>query len=1468
MENIIYDIFYLDKVYQHMYITDKDSTVYIDSKHVVENKDNSIYIDGVLTNQANNIYVIKHDEIHEFATNLPKNKIEISNMNMADIHVNTNSIIYIYAKEDHYLLDIYNYEQDIYIDGKLVTTGQYSVDYGSTIIISGLLFIIQYDQLQFLNIYGESYLKSNQLSLINYKKMYNDDFPKYRRSPRIYLREPSENKVINLPPNKEKAGKGELLRTIVPPIGMVVLSGAASMISGGNPLMMMGMGGASLLTAGFSVSSYITNKKEIKNKNAEIDSDYRAYVLNQKNQLEELKNKQKEALEYNYPSIKTLVNMALKYDSRIYERTINHEDFLQVRIGKGNIPTSFDVKLDDKQLKDELYNLAKEQLYYPYTVLNEAPIIIDLLDQTLGLVGSNNNLVTAVQSILFQIATVQSYHDVEMIVITSDDDYKNNWKNWRFLPHLKLNNVNLRGIVHSSQSKDMVLNSFYQIITKRKQELSESKDNIVFKPHYILTILDEKWLLGHGLNEFLAEDMSRLGVTVIWGKEAKNMLPETVTTMIEYNNSESGILINKNKEYVNQEFVPNHLPKDNSLNEAIYKISNLEHVEVEKNSIPESIDFLELYNVKKVEELNFADKWQQADTSKTLSVPLGVRSKDDIVELNLHERAHGPHGLVAGTTGSGKSEIVQSYILSLAVNFAPEDVGFLPIDFKGGGMANLFQKLPHLLGSITNLDGAASVRALQSIRAELKKRQRLFGEYGVNHINGYTKLYKQGKTITDEQEKQNYPKEPLPHLFLISDEFAELKANEPEFMSELVSTARIGRSLGVHLILATQKPSGVVDDQIWSNSRFKLALKVADVSDSREIIKTPDAATITQPGRAYLQVGNNEIYELFQSAWSGAKYTPDKDDDNKIDERIWLINDLGQPELLDSDLYADDDLSSNDSEEDDRTQLDVIVETISDYAKKINAVIPSKPWLPPLSNNLITTITEIEWGKEKRIDIPFGMMDLPFKQTQEEFKLDITELSHIAIYGSPSQGKSIALQTIVMNLARQNNPQQVQFNLWDFGTNGLLPLKDLPHVIDMVKLEEEEKLIKYLKRVRFEIQNRKDLFTEFGVASLSQYENKTGKQLPIQITLIDTFDSIKEHKLEDEIESVVNQILRDGASVGMYVVMTALRTNTFKINMLSNIPTSMGLFLVEDNAIKDIVGRDALIPQEIPGRLQINLDTPIEIQVYLPTKGSTDIERLNNLEQEIQQMANEWEGELPIPIPMLPKDINMAYFYRLPIVQQMLDNMEVPIALNKETTQPIGFKPIDHGYFVIGTDTPQQEENIMQSIIYAFNQFMGKARRIVFNANDNFTEYTSSFDMIIDEMNYSTIVPQLYEELENRLLSENNDLEPIYVYIPDTQNFYEKSFISFEHLDGFLRKGAKAKIYFVFQGQQKQIETGFDEFNQRLRNNIPAGMFGTRIADQNLIVTSSSFTESIVGVDEASYFEGRIASRVKLVSEW
>ena len=194
--------------------------------------------------------------------------------------------------------------------------------------------------------------------------------------------------------------------------------------------------------------------------------------------------------------------------------------------------------------------------------------------------------------------------------------------------------------------------------------------------------------------------------------------------------------------------------------------------------IPKNVDFLELFDCLRIEELHCEVRWQEARPEKRLKAVIGKGMQGAPVYLDVHEKFHGPHGLIAGTTGSGKSELLQTYLLSLMIQFSPQDVNFFVIDYKGGGMANLFKNLPHLLGTITNLDGAESHRAMVSIKSELARRQRVFNEYGVNHINGYHKLYQLGKA-----------REPIPHLFLISDEFAELKKEQPEFMKELVSTA-------------------------------------------------------------------------------------------------------------------------------------------------------------------------------------------------------------------------------------------------------------------------------------------------------------------------------------------------------------------------------------------------------------------------------------------------------------------------------------------------------------------------------------------------------------------------------------------------------------------------------------------------------------------------------------------------------
>lgn len=540
---------------------------------------------------------------------------------------------------------------------------------------------------------------------------------------------------------------------------------------------------------------------------------------------------------------------------------------------------------------------------------------------------------------MMQLATFQSYHDLQFIPIFREEELEIwNWSRW--LPHTKIKALNSRGFVYNQRTRDQLLTSLYQIIKDRKLDSEQDKGKEKqYSPHYILFITDLSLMLDHNIMEYINEDLSYLGIHYVFVEEVLESLPEHVKTVVDYRGDKKATLLLQDGNYTNKEITP--LPPV-SLSEKenfARNLAGIHHIQTLRNSIPNSITFLEMYGVNKVEELDLLKRWQENETFQTMAVPLGVRGRDDILYLNIHEKAHGPHGLIAGTTGSGKSELIQSYILSLAVNYHPYEVAFLLIDYKGGGMANLFADLPHVVGTITNLDGNQANRALVSIKAELKKRQRIFAENDVNHINQYMKLFKEGKV-----------KEPLPHLLIISDEFAELKANQPDFMDELVSTARIGRSLGVKLILATQKPSGVVNDQIWSNSKFKIALKVQDAADSREVIKTPDAAEITQTGRAYLQVGNNEIYELFQSAWSGADYNPEGRNHVQKNTTVYEITSNGQYNAINKDLSG---LVNKKEAKAIPTELDAIVENAREVFDSLDINQVASPWLPPLEEKNI-----------------------------------------------------------------------------------------------------------------------------------------------------------------------------------------------------------------------------------------------------------------------------------------------------------------------------------------------------------------------------------------------------------------------------------------------------------------------------------------------------------------------------------
>ena len=553
-------------------------------------------------------------------------------------------------------------------------------------------------------------------------------------------------------------------------------------------------------------------------------------------------------------------------DMYLWNRNLYHKDFLMYRIGIGDVEFPMKIEFPEEVFGDEENILWREakKIKEHYEILHQIPVLLDMGRYSqIGIITKDTIAgMELVRSIILQIALCNCYTEVKIGCIYNKNKViqSQQWDFCRWLPHIWDANRQKRFIAGNEVEARRLFYDLLQIF-KEREEVSISDKSEKILPHYILFVAEEQFLEGEMFSKYILDRGKEYGLTVVWLDSMRKKLPNTCKMVLEINGGFTGRYEierhSQKKEKINFDYTEKNIAE-----KLIRSISGIKVMEIEeKAGIPEVVDFLGMYDVHTIEELHIKQRWEKNRIFESAKVLIGKKAGDEPFYLDIHERYHGPHGLLAGTTGSGKSEVLQTFILSMAVNFSPEAVCFLLIDYKGEGMSALFSELPHISGKISNLSDGQAYRAMVSIKSENKRRQRIFKECKVNNINDYTRLFNSGSV-----------NEPIPHLLIIIDEFAELKKAEPEFMQELISVAQVGRSLGVHLLLATQKPGGVVDDKIWSNSRFRICLKVQEREDSMDMLHNMDACQITQTGRGYLQVGNNEVYELFQAGWSGALF--------------------------------------------------------------------------------------------------------------------------------------------------------------------------------------------------------------------------------------------------------------------------------------------------------------------------------------------------------------------------------------------------------------------------------------------------------------------------------------------------------------------------------------------------------------------------------------------------------------------
>jgi len=378
--------------------------------------------------------------------------------------------------------------------------------------------------------------------------------------------------------------------------------------------MMVATALASLMTVTFTVTQYRTEKKDRLERNRQRKEDYQRYLSKTTSQLGGAHRQENKVLHYQHPTPQHLLEMVEKYDARLYERMVNNKDFLQVSLGTGTQVSGLKLETDySTRDEDEWATHVKNMVEY-YSKQEDVPVTLDLRHQTLRLIANYGTLKETVGNLYLEMAFFHSYHDLNFITLVPDKAYGADWYPWRFLPHFKVKSINTRGVVYNAKSRDMVLSSFYQILSSRKQELNAAgREKPTFLPHFVFTVFEDSYLAGHGLNEFLAEDMSELGVTVIWCKEDKKLLPETITALVEVKNQQAGVLIQDNGHHMDKVYKPYPaLEKQENFEVLLRQMSSLVHMEVEKNAIPERLSLLEQYMVETVEELEIRDRWAQA----------------------------------------------------------------------------------------------------------------------------------------------------------------------------------------------------------------------------------------------------------------------------------------------------------------------------------------------------------------------------------------------------------------------------------------------------------------------------------------------------------------------------------------------------------------------------------------------------------------------------------------------------------------------------------------------------------------------------------------------------------------------------------------------------------------------------------------------------------------------------------------
>lgn len=1154
---------------------------------------------------------------------------------------------------------------------------------GDEIDICDLRMICKENRLYFYNLHEKPEFKYQKetnhpgmaTNIVSTRKGY----PIYHRSPRIRESLPvDEVRLSHLPnkPQKFSIRKANFL----PLLSSGAMAGASIAMSTFSPAM-LAMRAAMMISP---VGSLIGNSNKKARKMLMVEEEerfrkYADYIAGEKAHIRAIGEKQREITNQENPAPEICETILNKMSTSLRERTATDSDFLQVRMGAGYAPLCVEVKpptdVNDFHMeRDELEELT-DRIIQETHLVDDVPARLDLLKySSVGVIGNRRKVTDLLKNLLVSLSTLHFFRDVRIVGVF-DPEEEEEWKSMRWLPHIWDDELQTRYLSFDpltaesfesatlSGEKDHV-DSYAKFREKVNSILAERKDpdfqakwknGMSPVPHYIFLFASRK--KTECFLPMLSENDPAMGISTIFLYDEQYYLPNFCQYIVNVDDPYDDRTATAFYKYRADEkmwFTMDPPIPQRKFDVFCRQMSAIEAEDAAaRGQIPSSLTFLQCMDVNRVRDLNVLERWKKNDSAVNITAPLGEGEGGKLFSLSLHR--HCSHGLVAGMTGSGKSELLISWLLSIACNYHPEDVSFVVIDYKGGSTAYALEKLPHVCGIITDV-GSGIDRCMQSLEYELRRREDIFASVGAKDIKEYIKGHHKGEF-----------QEAVPRLLIVFDEFKELIKERPVVKKMVDSIAAKGSSLGVHLILATQSPADAVDEGTWNNTQYQICMKVQNAAASKVMIHEPDAAMITQAGRAYVRVGTSEKAETFaliQSAWSGAPYRENKEQ-GALEVR-YVTMDGSRIKTVEE---------NHTRFVSDKKEIEAVIAYIAKTAQAAGIEKQPSPWKTELPDLFSWKKLPVEgsfdgekWEMPEApwLSVPVGIFDRPELQMQGVQYMDFLKEGNFGVFGSSQTGKTSLLRTIATSLCRMYSPRDIYLYI----IADMAGMEAFPQVGGVVGSGQEEKLGKLINMLISFLEERRKIFNQERVDSLKAYRELVSEEMPAVFVLIDRFSGILESN--QDYKDVFVRLFSEGPSKGIYFVYTGVNNTGVPYKLTANVSGAISFMQADRSEYSTLIGqvRDTRLPNRVGNALiKVNQEL-INFQKAMYEPGENDKEREMALKAEAESMTEAWRGKPALKIPVLPESISVKSMADLSGSEQ-----GIAVGLDTESIEAVYVKP-------------------------------------------------------------------------------------------------------------------------------------------------------------------------------------------------